>query len=118
MYRFTSVAKEKYNTHAKVQVHVPSLTHPFPMVQLGQMDLITAGYGFANKTLQSNCYLIVYSPIKSARTDKAPMQSPPNAAAVGMYLKDFRKEIINPKLTTCEITLFSTVVKVYVRTCS
>lgn len=32
--------------------------------------------------------LLVYLPIKSARTDKAPMQSPPNAAAVGMYLKD------------------------------
>lgn len=45
---------------------------------------------FANKTLQGNCYLIAHLPIKSARTDKAPMQSPPNAAAVGMYLKDFR----------------------------
>jgi len=45
---------------------------------------------FANKTLQSNCNLIVYLPIKAARTDKAPMQSPPNAAAVGMYLIDFR----------------------------
>lgn len=26
------------------------------------------------------------SPIKSARTDNAPMQRPPKAAAVGMYL--------------------------------
>jgi len=27
------------------------------------------------------------APIKSAKTDKAPIQRPPKAAAVGMYLK-------------------------------
>ena len=33
------------------------------------------------------------SPIKSARTDKAPIQRPPKAAAVGMYLYDKNKII-------------------------
>lgn len=31
------------------------------------------------------------APMKSAMTDKAPMQSPPKAAAVGMYLKKKRE---------------------------
>ena len=34
------------------------------------------------------------SPIKSARTDKAPIQRPPKAAAVGMYLLWQKTKII------------------------
>jgi hypothetical protein len=33
------------------------------------------------------------APMKSANTERAPIQSPPNAAAVGMYLKVTKGEI-------------------------
>lgn len=43
------------------------------------------------------------APMKSAKTESAPMQSPPNAAAVGMYL--FSSWIMDvsrcPRMTIC-----------------
>ena len=39
------------------------------------------------------------APMKSAMTDKAPMQRPPKAAAVGMYLRRTEKRCCDSMLT-------------------
>ena len=64
------------------------------MVQLGQMELMQLATTQVSCKInvmpyRGYCWLFVMDlPIKSAKTDRAPIQSPPNAAAVGMYLKD------------------------------